>query len=181
MYKKEDIVKSLKTDESEEKIDVLKMLEENIKDIKNEDVEDLKKILEYIYPYKNIVDIPTKTSVTKIVQKDLMPIEEDEMLETEIEFPKPKFLAQEEEFITSAKKGTLMHLCMKNLDFSKDYEIQDIINLVQNLKQKEIITEKEQKSINVKQIFQFTKCPVWNELKCAKQVCKEKPFYINVK
>ena len=70
---------------------------------------------------------------------------------------------------------------MKNLDFSKDYEIQDIINLVQNLKQKEIITEKEQKSINVKQIFQFTKCPVWNELKCAKQVFKEKPFYINVK
>ena len=184
VYKKEDIVKSLKTDESEEKIDVLKILEENIKDVKNEDVEDLKKILEYIYPYKNIVDIPTKTSVTKIVQKDLMPIEEDEMLEeeeTEIEFPKPKFLAQEEEFITSAKKGTLMHLCMKNLDFSKDYEIQDIINLVQNLKQKEIITEKEQKSINVKQIFQFTKCPVWNELKCAKQVFKEKPFYINVK
>ena len=36
-----------------------------------------------------------------------------------------------------------MHLCMKNLDFSKEYEFQDVKNLVEELKNKEIITEKE--------------------------------------
>ena len=69
---------------------------------------------------------------------------------------------------------------MKNLDFSKDYELQDVENLVKELKNKEIITSKEADSINVKQILQFTKSDVWQELKLAKEYHKEEPFYINV-
>ena len=98
-----------------------------------------------------------------------------------ISFPIPKFLNNEdEEKVSASKRGTIMHLCMKNLDFSKDYELQDIEILVEELKNKEIITSKEADSVNLKQILQFTKSDVWQELKEAKEFHKEEPFYINV-
>ena len=93
----------------------------------------------------------------------------------------PKFISNEdEEKITASKRGTIMHLCMKNLDFSKEYEIQDIENLVKSLVDKEIITQKEANSVNLKQILGFTKSDVWQEIKEAKEYHKEEPFYINV-
>ena len=69
---------------------------------------------------------------------------------------------------------------MKNLDFSKKYEIQDIKNLIEELKNKDIITEKEANSVNVNQILRFCKSDVWQELKSVKEYHKEEPFYINV-
>jgi ATP-dependent helicase/nuclease subunit A len=106
---------------------------------------------------------------------------EEESNMNEIEFPIPKFLTgQEEEKITPAKRGTIVHLCMKNLDFAKDYELQDIKNMIQGLVEKEIITKKEADSVNPIQILEFTKSDVWEELKHAIEYHKEEPFYINV-
>ena len=48
------------------------------------------------------------------------------------------------------------------------------------LKNKEIITEKESKAINMSKILAFTKSDIAKELKEAKEIYKEKPFYINV-
>ena len=86
----------------------------------------------------------------------------------------------EEEKITAAKKGTLVHLCMKNLDFGREYELEDIQKLIQGLKEKGIITEKEEEAINPYIILKFTKSVIWQDLKEAKEYHKEEPFYINV-
>ena len=69
---------------------------------------------------------------------------------------------------------------MKNLDFSKEYQLKDIEDLVETLKNKEIITGKEANSVDKNQILQFTKSEIWNELKNAKSYYKEEPFYINI-
>ena len=45
---------------------------------------------------------------------------------------------------------------------------------------KQIITKKESESINPYIILEFTKSNIWNELKQAKEIYKEKPFYINI-
>ena len=58
--------------------------------------------------------------------------------------------------------------------------MQEIKEIIKNLVEKQIITEKEASSVNSKQILEFTKSNVWNELKEAKEYHKEEPFYINV-
>ena len=217
VLKKGDIIKGLK-DEEEEEIDIINILEENSKNIKQEDILALKNELAFEYQYKELLSLPTKTSVTNIVHKniekqayslkveneenienfedyktiDLLEPNEEKYEDSEItqeieleiptqEFPKPKFLAgTDQEKITPAQRGTLIHLCMKNLDFSEDYDLPKIKELIEDLKAKKLITQKEQEAINPYTILNFTKSPIWQEIKTAKEYHKEEPFYINI-
>ena len=183
IYKKKELLTKFKKVDNEE-IDVFNELEEKSKEYKN-DLSDIKKILEY--KYKNILDttIPTKTSVTAL--KDLsnknnnVKIEEKEE-QKEISFKEPNFLKNgKEEKITASKKGSLIHLCLQKLDINIDYDLAKITNLLDELEMKKIITPKEKEAINVNKILEFTKSKIWEELKTAKKIEKEKPFYINIK
>lgn len=183
IYKKKELLTKFKKVDNEE-IDVFNELEEKAKEYKN-DFSDIKKILEY--KYKNILDttIPTKTSVTAL--KDLsnknnnVKIEEKEE-QKEISFKEPNFLKNgKEEKITASKKGSLIHLCLQKLDINIDYDLAKITNLLDELEMKKIITSKEKEAINVNKILEFTKSKIWEELKTAKKIEKEKPFYINIK
>ena len=185
--KRKDILKTIKKEEKEE-VDIFKVLEEKSKDIKEEDLLRLKNQLIFEYKYKGLSDIPTKESVTNIVHKNVeveafeaIPQEDDDFEEKDTELPKPKFLiGTEEEEITPAKRGTLVHLCMKNLNFSRDYSLDDVKKLIDDLEAREIITAKEKDAINPWVIFKFTKSNIWSELKEAKECHKEEAFYINV-
>ena len=179
------------TEKEEENIDVVKILE-NKKENKN-DLAKVKELLEYEYKYKASINIPTKTSVTRLKQ---MSQENDETnqvylediidnnknkVNQEITFAKPDFLKEDQEkVITSAQKGTLIHLCMQKLDYTKDYTLQDIEELIQELQAKNIITEREANAINPDKIYKFTKSIIWQYMKEAKEVHQEKPFYINI-
>ena len=105
---------------------------------------------------------------------------EYETKENQITFEKPKFMREEkEEKITSSQKGTLIHLCMQKLNPKEDYDLQKIKELIQNLQLKQIITEKEADNINPYKILEFIKSEIWKQLKTAKEIHQEKPFYIN--
>ena len=171
VYKKIDICKDIQLEQNQEN-DVLDITKENMKSYEDDET---KEELKVDYKYKTSVDLPTKTAVTAIIHKD------EENIFEEIEFPKPKFLSNiEDEKITPSQKGTIMHLCMKKLDFSRDYNYEDIKNLVNYLVVKDFITQKEADSININQILQFTKSNIWTDLRKAKKCYKEEPFYINV-
>ena len=71
-------------------------------------------------------------------------------------------------------------MCMQRLDYRKDYSIDEIKELIEQLKAKKIITSKEAEAINVDKIYKFTKSFIWSYLKEAKEVYQEKPFYINI-
>ena len=190
VIKREEILKDLK-EEDNEKIDIFKLLEEKSKDISDKEIEELRKKLEFNYQYKELNLIPSKDSVTnisshlvtgnksdeKISQKVPVTKQDDTKQDVQYEWPK---LEDVEEKITPAKKGTIVHLCMKNLDFSKDYDLNQIKQLIEDLKIKEVITEKEEESINPYAILNFTKSNIYKELKEAKEYHKEEPFYINI-
>ena len=189
VYKKSDLCKELQSDKKQE-FDVLKMIQENTKNVTQEELQEIEKQLSFEYKYKTSTEIPTKTSVSAIVHKDFgldrqedtfAPGSDDEELETDLILPVPKFMNnQEEEKITPSQRGTAVHLCMKKLDFKTDYDLQGIKNLIQDLVNNRFITQKEADSINPYQILQFTKSQVWQELKTAKEYYKEEPFYINM-
>lgn len=173
LHKKQDLLTKLKKEEKEN-INVTKILEE--KEIDHDQIEEIEKVLNYSYPNQLATIIPTKTSVTNIKQ-----MQQKEVYESKIELPKPEFLKEDkEEKLTGAQKGTLIHLCLQKLDEKKEYDLQKIKDLISELEQKQIITKKEVENINPSKILGFTKSNIWKELKHAKEVYKEKPFYINI-
>ena len=166
----------------------------NQTEINKNEMKKIKEQIEYEYPNKLAIDIPTKSSVTKIKQmknKQLgVNFESLENAEENINnyenvknitFEKPKFLQEEKETkITSAQKGTLTHLCLQKLNPKEDYDLEKIQTLIQNLEMNQIITEKEKEAVNPYKILQFTKSEIWKQLKNAREYYQEKPFYINV-
>ncbi len=178
IYKKKDLLKSLKKINNEE-IDVLGELES--KTVKKEELNEINNILNYKYPNKLGTIIPTKTSVTALKNLETnRKISNMNNLNKEVTLPKPKFLKNKEEIITSAMKGTLVHLCMQKLDEREIYNLQKVNELIEELETKKIITTKEKEAINPNKILEFTKSKIWKDLKTAKEVEREKPFYINV-
>ena len=168
---------------------VIKTLNQKIID-KNK-INKIKEQIEYEYPNKLAIDIPTKSSVTKIKQMknkqlgiDFENLDNEENVSTEakiIAFEKPKFLQEEKDNqITNAQKGTLTHLCLQKLKPKEEYNLEKIQTLIQNLEMNKIITEKEREAINPYKILQFTKSKIWEQLKNAKEYYQERPFYINV-
>ena len=180
IYEKSKLLENLKNETEENNIDVLELI--NTKKEDKEKLESIKKLLEYNYKFSDAIEIPTKTSVTKIKElKNHSESKEKKYTEESNILNKLQFLEnQESEKLTQAQKGTLVHLCLQKLDEKKDYKLEDIKKLIIDLVENEIITQKEADNININKVFAFTKSLIWNQLKNAKEVYKEKPFYINI-
>lgn len=194
IHAKEDILKGPKRERVIEEANIVEQIKERAKNAEyNKEIVD---VLNWKYGYMDSIFTPAKTSVTKLKELEqekregfaiLMQSDETDETIEEIEDKKdfskiidtPNFLVEEEK-ITGAKKGTLMHLCMQKMVESKDYSLEDIKNLVGKLVQKEIILPKEAEAINVKQLLEYTKSNLWKELKKAKEIHKEQPFYLNI-
>ena len=173
VWGKNEILKSIEKIEQKE-IDVIPIL--NNYKANNETQEKIKEILEY--KYKNILatTIPTKTSVTQIKQ-----LKQKNEKVIQVSFNKPKFLNEnKEEKLTGAQKGTLIHLCMQKLEVAKEYNLEVVKQLIKELNDKEIITELEAENINPYAVLNFTNSKIWQEMKQAKEVYKERPFYIEI-
>lgn len=205
VLEKEEIIKKCKRIEQEE-IDVVKMLEEHKKD--KEEIKKIEEILNFEYKHKLATTIPTMSSVTQIKQMQdnikgskvrkedkeeaVQKPEKSNLLKKSKEvkerkeermttFDKPKFLKEDkEDKLTNAEKGTLVHLCMQHLNEKVEYNLEKIKELVEELERKEIITSKEKENINLYKILEFTKSNIWKEMKKAKKVYKERPFFINI-
>ena len=180
ILKKQELLKTF-VKPKEEEIDVRKVL--NTVSVEKEEVKALDKILAYQYPYELSTTIPTMTSVTKIkqVRNEEEEPKEEKQSENVVTFHKPKFLRKDEtEILTNAQKGTLVHLCMQRLHENVEYDLPKVKELIQDLVTREIITDIEAKNINPYNILTFTKSNIWQELKNAKKIYKEKPFFINI-
>ena len=93
---------------------------------------------------------------------------------------KPKFVEQNLK-LTGAQKGTLLHLCVQLLDEKREYNIENIKKFIENLKNRNIISDLETKSIDINILYRYTHSTLWEDLKLAREIHKEEPFYINLK
>lgn len=155
---------------------------------KNEKIQkSIKEIIEYKYPYILSTIMPTKISVSEIKnmhnKNTFKKKDNNESIvnENQSSYAKPKFLkSKEDEHLTSAQRGTLVHLCLQKLNEKEDYNLNRIKDFIEELQIKEIITQKEAVEINPYKILEFTNSRIWNDLKHAKKVYKEQPFYSNI-
>ena len=172
IYNKTELLNKLVKQDKEE-VDVIKLLEE--KKFEQGKLDKIEKIMEEEYKYKNSISIPNKTTVTELKQLN------NKVIRKEVSFDIPKFMKNEvQETLTGAQKGTVLHLCMQKLEIGKEYNIEEIKELINNLKEREIITKLEVESVNINAILKFTKSKIWEELKNAKEIHREESFYMTI-
>lgn len=172
-------VEKSKSEQSEENNE--EVAENKKIDIK--ELDNIKKALSWKYKYNVLAKVPTKTSVSKlkeIKQKEEQDIDLEELLSKEKvhKYETPSFMVKENRTITSSRKGTLIHLCIQKLDETKEYKEQDIKNLINELVNKEIILKEEAEQIPVTGLVKYVQSDLWKELKAAKEIHKEEPFYM---
>ncbi len=178
VYEKQDLQEKLQIENRENEMHFVE--ESKAYGIK----EERKKELEWKYPYKTSCNIPTITSVSRIKEENMQNHLPDLLVFTgentkPQEAKVPEFL-KEETKITPAKKGSLVHLCLQKLDEKQDYDALKIDQFIQSLVQKQIICKKEAEAINQKDLLQYTKSELFNDLKQAKKIHKEVPFYFDM-
>lgn len=188
MHKKGEILKSISKDEErskKEQEDFIEKIKDKSDKIYNEEDDIINKI-KWKYQYTDSILIPTKTSVTKIKEienEKILSLEEKEEIKNIPEYKiltnKPKFLRDEEK-VTNSERGTLMHLCVQKMNEKEEYDITKIEDLINDLYKKDIITKVQKDVIQVNKLYEYTKSDLWNELREAKEIHKEKPFYINI-
>ena len=166
---KKDVLKAEENQEEQEKRNI--ELPEKI------DYEKINEILNWQYKYKEMTNIQSKMSVTKI--KELKNNETQKQQHIEI---KPKFMLDKTK-VSSVERGTITHLILQKLDFTKEYSKEELAQFVNNLCTKNIITQIQKDSINIEKIYQIINTQFIKNLKNAKEIKKETPFYtyINTK
>ena len=170
---KKDILKE-NTEEKEENKDIIKEIQNRA--ISKENINKIKQELEWKYKFEESVELPSELSVSKI--KELK--NNVQLQNQEVSFAKPNFLIEKTE-LTGAQKGTIMHLCLQKLNHKEEYDLEKLKRMVKSLVEKEIILQKEADSVNYNKILEFFKSEIWQEMKEAKLVEQEKPFYFNIK
>ena len=186
ILKKTDLIKELNQEEIvDEEENLITKLNKRANELDKENIRELSKSLKWKYNYIESSVIPTKTSVTKLKEAEnekIISIEELEGQSEESKFAvaRPQFLNEDVQ-ITSAQKGTLMHLCFQKLDEHKEYTKEMIQKLVDDLVYRKIITKLEAEAINTYKLYSYTKSELFKQLKNAKKVYKEQPFYISLK
>ena len=143
---------------------------------KKVDLEKYDKEFSWKYNRKIATELPIKSTVSKIkeMKNDLVVLEDLYNKEIGLNLITPTFI--EKEKITSARKGTLVHLFLQNIDFRLEYDIQKLEELKQSLISKGIIIEEESKFINLQKIDLFLKSKLVEKIRSSKIIEKEKPF-----
>lgn len=168
---KQELLKELLEETIQEKTNI----EEKLKKVEQEKLKKIKEKLEWSYRYSFPKNMLTKSSVSKIKNMAV-----DEEKQYQITYEIPEFL-KEKTKLTGAEKGSLMHLLLQKLDPKVEYRKKTIEELVERLQRQGIISQKQKEEIEIQKIYDFTKTRVWEELKTATVIEREKPFYMNVK
>ena len=168
-----------------------KSYEYNYKDYFNEDLlsdtlskdtlEKFENDLDYKYKYLEDTKTERRISVSSLKHKEYEKLVEDDLKENinqkSNEYIESKYSLDdlEEKNITATRKGTLIHYIVENLDFtlkSKD----EIKSYIDKLVVKGIISEFEQKYIDIEKIFKFLNSSLAEEIRNSDYVRQEEEF-----
>ena len=129
-------------------------------------VNEIKQNLSYNYPFSEILNIESKTSVSAVANK----AESEKFLFS----GRPSFLCGG---ITGAERGTAMHKVMQFIDFTK---CQDIESEIERLYEWQFISETERDSLNITALKEFFADEIFERIKKSPLVKREMRFLTEV-
>ncbi len=128
--------------------------------------EKVKDYLDFVYPSKNLSGIPSNMSVTELKRRS-MEGEDTFNYYNNQSLKIPRFL-NENDKLSAAQKGTLVHYFMEKFDFSRATEVDCVEKQVLELTSCGLINEKEAKYIDCQKITDILNTDI------GKEICKYK-------
>ena len=136
------------------------------------------------WEYENIKEtiIPSKISISEIKRNYFSRMKSDpegaqiEMLEPT--FNVPKFASVDS--LSPAEKGMAMHTLMEHIDIKATVTQDDINALIDNLVARNLLSDKEARSINVSKVYKFISSPLAERMRKATELRKEIPFVLEI-
>ncbi|RDY23407.1 helicase-exonuclease AddAB subunit AddA [Romboutsia maritimum] len=184
LWYKEDVVIEKKEDEEDQSIESI-LEQVDMYNPESEYYSLIKEKLDYKYPFKLSTTKPSSISVTEI-KKIQNSYEEDfaeDIFNKKINLKKPMFIKENEENekISGAERGTIVHLAMQILDFSKIYTIEDIKSQIISFVSKGIITQNQSSVVNPYKIYKFFKSDLGKRMLNADFLKREQSVYAQIK
>ncbi len=170
-----DLVKDFNTEEAAPTD--LETLFEKLDNVKA-DAKNAANILDWIYPFTQTANLPSKVSISEIKQRYY---EQAEQLDASAaytgEYEKPDLAASA--VVTGASRGTLYHGFMEHIDFKiKTYK--QIKEYKQKLIDRGILTDDEASLINDKKIHAFLKSDICKRIAASPAVYRETAFTLGL-
>lgn len=137
------------------------------------------KRLDWAYPFTDSVKVPSKLSVTDIKKLDQnkgdgLGYKIPPLIKT------PKFI-EDTGALTAAEKGTILHFVLQHLNLKEALTNENIINQIQEMVRRELLTETEGKSVIVERLVKFFVSPIGKRLLNAEEIYREVPFNLRRK
>lgn len=127
----------------------------------------IKENISYLYPFKDLISIQSKSSVSAIANK----AESEKFAFSQ----KPAFL--NEKGITATGKGTALHRVMEFIDFNN---VNNIEKEIERLYEWQYISETEKDSINIESLKKFFESEIFKRIKNAKSFNREMRFLTEI-
>lgn len=189
LWNKKDVIdnKSVEEDKNlEEEINC-----EDLEKVKDEKPvspykDEVERRLNFKYKYKESSKIPAKISVTELKRLSNN-LETDEytanMFAPKLS-KKPVFL-EEAKGLSAAERGIIVHFVMQHLDLKKVNSYSEIKNQIKEMVVKELLTEEQAMSVNIKNILRFFSSPLGARMLSVnnlnKAVQREVAFHMKLK
>ena len=140
--------------------------------------------IDYVYPFEDEGKMKLKFTVSELKKWASLAEEAgEEMYEEPVVVPLiPEFL-KEEEILTGAPRGSAYHKLLELLDFTVDYDVENLTAVVQQLRQEGRLTDEMAECIRSKDILRFLGCRSGRRMADAARngkLYKEQPFVLSV-
>ena len=179
----ENIMSEVFVDNSTEISD--KIMEISDVDIDEKELLDIKDILEYEYPHKNILNLKSKYSVSDLKHQAM---EDSELLEEQFKFSKPRktvpaFLEEEETEAGGILRGNAYHKVFEILDYCIKATVEDVKNFLNCSVEAGRLTEEYKELVMPYKIVGFLNSAIGREMQEAYysgDLYREQPFIMEV-
>lgn len=139
--------------------------------------DELKRRLEWEYPFTKVNRTPAKVTVTELKRR----IESDltDVTRLPVRVPalvkKPMFL-EGEKGLSAAEKGTILHFVMQHLNFS-NRDLQQQLDAMVNM---DLLTEQQAQTVRLDKITRFLDTELGKRLLAAQKLYREIPFNLEL-
>ncbi|MCR5185578.1 MAG: helicase-exonuclease AddAB subunit AddA [Clostridia bacterium] len=135
--------------------------------------EELEKIFAWHYEWEEDTVLPIKSTVSKI--KEEFSEETKTFSIQDVSFESTQTVE-----VTGARKGTIMHNVLQNVNFKDLNSEQSIKRIMDDMLEHDIINTSEYSAVNVNKILTFLESNIGKAISNCKVIEKEKPFCIKV-
>ncbi|MCP8615539.1 helicase-exonuclease AddAB subunit AddA [Salirhabdus salicampi] len=135
------------------------------------------------YPFAKAAHYRAKQTVTELKrQREMKDEYSSDQLVKQFRRPivkRPRFM-QEEKKLTAAEKGSAMHTVMQHIPLTKTYTRDEVVDYVDQLVHRELLTKDEATVIDIQAIVSFFKTDMGKMILSASEVQREVPFSLGL-